>query len=120
MARWRRRGRSLSFLSAQPSVPSAMSGRAAARTRSLKAATSPFFANSSANVSTRSWRIAPTPWALALLYSLIQKEAISSRSTKRSEVPLKRKGEGLEVLFFSLLLFPSRRRSETLKASPSS
>jgi hypothetical protein len=33
---------------------------------------------------------------------------------------LKRKGEGLEVLLLSLLLFPSRRRSETLKASPSS
>jgi hypothetical protein len=64
----------------------------------------------------------------APLYSLIRKEAISSRSTKRSGVPLKRgsgspevlfqgvegfssflkrKGEGLEVLFLSL--FPSRR-----------
>jgi hypothetical protein len=42
----------------------------------------------------------------APLYSLIQEEAISSRSTnrstKRSEVPLKRKGEGLEVFFLPL------------------
>jgi len=35
----------------------------------------------------------------APLYSLIQKEAISSRSTKRSGVPLKRGSGSLEVLF---------------------
>jgi hypothetical protein len=43
----------------------------------------------------------------APLYSLIQKEAISPRSTKRSGVALKRGSGGLEVLFLSL--FSSRR-----------
>jgi hypothetical protein len=37
------------------------------------------------------------------------------RSSKRSEVPLKREGEGLEVLLFSLLLFPSSPSSPFLQ-----
>jgi hypothetical protein len=64
----------------------------------------------------------------APLYSLIQKEAISSRprgpfllpppplsfKTAKRDVEgfsfsLKRKGKGLEVLFLFLFLFPSRR-----------